>query len=177
MEEKIQISQDDLYQFLLEHNMIITRLGELIGLGIGSMSACFKHMLANGEPRYFTRQSIAKINEALPQIAFEVERRRVVFNMANNVGKQKKSAFDPGCVEQLKEVGQWFKVDALCQRVLGWKPVKSRKVLFAPSSTMYGHITPDDVRRVNEELMFVSFWLQRHEVVADNDSGSSCQYI
>lgn len=175
MEEKIQITQDDLYQFLLEHNMIITRLGELIGLGIGSMVGCFKHLLANGEPRYFTRQSIAKINEALPQIAFEVERRRVVFNMANNVGKQKKSAFDPGCVEQLKALGTYFKVDAMCQRVLWWKPVKSRKVLFAPSSTMYGHITPDDVRRVNEELMFVSFWLQRHEVVADNGSGSSCQ--
>lgn len=166
MEEKIQISQDELYQFLLEHNMIITRLGELIGLGIGSMVGCFKHLLANGEPRYFTRQSIAKINEALPQIAFEVERRRVVFNMANNQGKKKKSMFDPGCVEQLREVGQWFKVDALCQRVLGWKPVKSRKVLFAPSSTMYGHITPDDVRRINEELMFVSYWMQRHEVVA-----------
>ena len=175
MEEKIQISQDDLYQFLLEHNMIITRLGELIGLGIGSMVGCFKHLLANGEPRYFTRQSIAKINEALPQIAYEVERRRVVFNMANNVGKQKKSVFDPGCVDQFKALGQWFKVDAMCQRVLGWKPVKSRKVLFAPSSTMYGHITPDDVRRVNEELMFVSFWLQRHEVVSDNGSGSSCQ--
>lgn len=175
MEEKIQISQDDLYQFLLEHNMIITRLGELIGLGIGSMVGCFKHLLANGEPRYFTRQSIAKINEALPQIAYEVERRRVVFNMGNNVGKRKKSVFDPGCVDQFKALGQWFKVDAMCQRVLGWKPVKSRKVLFAPSSTMYGHITPDDVRRVNEELMFVSFWLQRHEVVSDNGSGSSCQ--
>ena len=176
MEEKIQISQDDLYQFLLEHNMIITRLGELIGLGIGSMSGCFKHLLANGDPRYFTRQSIAKINEALPQIAFEVERRRVVFNMANNVGKQKKSVFDPGCVEQLKEVGRWFKVDAMCQRVLGWSPVKSRKVLFAPSSSMYGHITPEDVRRINEEIMFVSYWMQRHEVVANNDgSDSSCQ--
>ena len=166
MEEKIQITQDELYQFLNDHNLIITRLGELIGLGIGSMVGCFKHLLANGEPRYFTRQSVAKINNALPQIAYEVERRRVVFNMANNTGKQKKAMFDPGCVEQLKALGTYFKVDAMCQRVLGWKPVKSRKVLFAPSSSMYGHVKPEDVCRINEELMFVSFWLQRHEVVA-----------
>jgi hypothetical protein len=173
MEEKIRISQDELYQFMTDHNLIITRLGELIGLGIGSMSACFKHMLANGKPRYFTRQSVAKINEALPQIAFEVERRRVVFNTANNSSKQRKTMFDTGCVEQLKALGVYIKVDAMCQRVLGWKAVKSRKVLFAPSSTMYGHVTPEDVRRVNEELMFVSFWLQRHEVVADDGSSDS----
>ena len=171
--DKEQISQDVLYKFLTDHNLIITRLGEMIGLGIGSMSACFKHMLANGEPRYFTRQSVAKINEALPQIAFEVERRRVVFNMANNSSKQRKVQFDPGCVEQLKALGAYIKVDAMCQRVLGWKAVKVRKVLFAPSSTMYGHITPEDVRLVNEELMYVSFWLQRHEVVAESSSSSN----
>lgn len=173
MEEKIQISQDELYQFLTDHNLIITRLGELIGLGIGSMSACFNHKLANGEPRYFTRQSVAKINEAMPQIAYEVERRRVVFNMANNKSKQRRVQFDPGCVEQMRALGTYFKVDAMVQRVLGWKAVKSRKVLFAPSSTMYGHVTPDDVRRVNEELMFVSFWLQRHEVVVHDSCSSS----
>ena len=77
MEEKTQITQDELYRFMQSHNLIITRLGEKIGLGIGSMSACFNHFLANGEPRYFTSQSVAKINEALPQMAFEVERRRV----------------------------------------------------------------------------------------------------
>lgn len=172
MEEKIQITQDDLRDFFNGHNLIVTRLGELIGLGIGSMSACFKHMLANGEPRYFTRQSVAKINQALPQIAYEVERRRVVFNMAN-IDEKKKLQFDPGCVEQLKALGAYFKVDAMCQRVLGWKAVKSKKVLFAPSSPMYGHVTPDDVRRINEELMFVSFWLQRHEVVARDGNQSA----
>lgn len=171
--DKEQISQDELYQFMTDHNLIITRLGELIGLGIGSMSACFNHFLANGEPRYFTRQSVAKINQALSQIAFEVERRRVVFNTAVNADKQKKKVFDPGCVAQFKALGTHFKVDAMCQRVLGWKAVKVRKVLFAPSSTMHGHITQEDVRRMNDELQFVSFWLQHREVVAEGDSSNS----
>jgi hypothetical protein len=169
MEEKKQISQDELYQFMLKHNLIITRLGEMVGLGIASMSACFKHMLANGEPRWFTRQTVAKINQALPQIAYEIECKRLTFNAANNIGKQHKSMFDPGCVEQLKALGTHFKVDAMCQRVLGWKEVSSRKILFAPSSSMYGHITPANVNAINEEIMFVSFWLQRHEVVANGE--------
>lgn len=175
MEEKIQITQDELRDFMAAHNLIVTRLGELIGLGIGSMSACFNHFLANGEPRYFTRQSVAKINQSLPQMAYEIERRRVVFNIANTGDKPRKKVFDPGCVEQLRSLGDYFKIDALCQRVMGWKPVKSRKVLFAPSSAMHGHITQDDVRLVNEEIMFVSFWLQRHEVVAQGSDSSATE--
>ena len=41
-------------------------------------------------------------------------------------------------------LGTYFKVDAMVQRVLGWKAVKSRKVLFAPSSgcAVYSGIAP-----------------------------------
>jgi len=169
MEEKKQISQDELYQFMLTHNLIITRLGEMVGLGIASMSSCFKHMLANGEPRWFTRKTVERINQALPQMAYEIERKRLVFNTSGNADSKRSQIFDPGCVEQLKDLGTYFKVDAMCQRVLGWKKVSSRKILFAPSSSMYGHITPANVSSINEEIMFVSFWLQRHEVVANGE--------
>lgn len=170
MEEKIKISDDELYQFLKDHNIIYTRLAEMIGLSTPSMTSCFKHLLSNGVPRHFTRKSLELINQSLPQMAYEVERGRVVFNTASKDREQKGKSFDKGCVEQIRALGRWFKVDAMCQRVLGWKAVKSRKVLFAPSSPIYGHVTPDDVRHLNEELMFVSFWLQKHEVSTDNNA-------
>jgi len=174
MEAKILITQDELYQFMLAHNLVTKRLGELIGLTDVSLSSCFKHHKNNsGRPRRFTRRQVASINEALPQMAYEVARRRVFFNAANDTSKSAKRMFDPGCVEQFKRVGEYFNLTAMVVRVLGWTKQWKGNVINSPTNGSYGHITPEDVNAVNEELEYVSSWLGRHEVVPTDDDSSS----
>lgn len=170
MEGKISITQDELYQFLLDHNSTTIRLGELIGLNEVSLSSCFNHYKNNdGRPRYFTSRQIEAINTALPQMAFEVARRRVFFNAANNTSKSAKRIFDPGCVPQFKQVGEYFNLTALTIRVLGWGPRKKNAVIDSPANGCYGHITPDDVKALNDELDYVSHWLEHHEVMQNTN--------
>lgn len=174
MEQKITITQDELYEFLLAHNIVTIRLGEMIGLAEVSLSSCFKHHKNNdGRPRYFTRRQVEAINEALPRLSYEVARRRIVFNPANNTSKSAKRVFDPGCVPQFKAVGEYFNLSALTVRVLGWNKRKKDIVINSPSNGSYGHITPDDVKLINDELDYVSYWLSTRQVLQNDSSSSS----
>lgn len=174
MIEKTTVTQDELYEFLLAHNVTTMRLGELIGLTDVSLCSCFKHHKNNsGRPRRFTPKQIADINSALPKMAREISNRRVTFNAANNTSKSEKRMFDPGCVEQFKRVGEYFSLTALTVRLLGWSKQRKSIVINAPGNGSYGHITPDDVDRINAELQEVSNWLLGHEVIPNDSDGDN----
>ena len=171
MGQKLKYSQDDLYQYLLAHNITIKRLGELIGQSDVAMSNAFKHNVVNGKPHYFSDAIIRRINEALPMLASEIASRVVTFNAENNTSRRAAQKFDPGCIQQFQRAGEYFNLTTLLVRVLGWKKRKKNDVICTPSSKVYGHITEDDVRLLNAELLTVAGELENMEIVHSDAAG------
>lgn len=171
--QKLQYSQDDLYQYLLAHNITVKRLGELINQSDTAMSSGFKHHIVNGKRHSFPVFIIRRINEALPVMAREITARRVTFNPDNNISRRASQKFDPGCVEQFQRVGEYFNLTAILERVLGWSKRRKNDVICTPSSKVYGHITEDEVRVINTELLAVAGVLENIEVVPDESASSS----
>ena len=95
------MTQDQFYQFLLDHNLTISRLGELIGQSDVAMSQAFKHYIVNGKPCYFSAEKLQRINDALPQWADAIQSRLMQFHSENNISTVASRCYDPSCIEQL----------------------------------------------------------------------------
>ena len=60
---KIQVTQDTLYEYLLAHDVKLSRLAELIGKSREVVFSCFKHHKdPRGKPRRFSAENIEAIN-------------------------------------------------------------------------------------------------------------------
>ena len=171
--EKVKISQDTLYQYLLEHGVKMIRLTELMEMSGSTITSCFKHQpLNNGTPRSFTRKAIVKLNAALPQIAENLRNSILVFGSDQVFTNQRGKTYDPALIEPLKKIGEYMNLTALVQRVLGWNQDKKENTLVTPSSNNYGCISKQDADRINAELLSVAGVLSSYEVVADEGSSS-----
>ena len=170
---KIQVSQDTLRDFIRDHDLKLVRLAELTGLSEASINVCFRHRKGtNGLPRTFTSQNIQKINEALPQIADALQGCILKFGgetFENNRGK----TYDRALVKPMKKLGEWFKLTALVERVLGWNQDKKEATLVSPSSKRYGCITKEDADRINAELLSVATVLSSYEVVPGGEQSDN----
>lgn len=167
--KKTEMNQDQLYQYILAHNLTVKRLGEMIGQGDAVMSCAFKHNKMNGKPLYFSPARIARINEALPRMADEIQARLMQFHPENNISTVEGRYYDPSCVEQLRQVGEYFNVQGLTARILGWSKEKKASVLCSPANRNYGHITPEDVTAINTELLSVAGVLRSIEIIPMKD--------
>lgn len=165
---KAKMTQDELYQYFLEHNIIVRRIGELIGLSAAAMSHAFKHHIVNGKPHYFPVKKVVLINAALPVMAKEIASRIMVFNPANNISTVPSRCYDPECLPQLRKIGDYFNLNGFTARVLGWSIPKKDSV-FSPANPNYGHISPSDVELINTELLAVAGMLGNIELLATPD--------
>lgn len=165
---KKRMTQDELYQYFLEHNIIVKRLGELIGQSDSAMSNAFKHHIVNGKHHYFSAKKVALINTALPVMAREIASRIMVFNPANNISTVPSRCYDPECLPQLQNIGEYFILRKLTARILGWSLGKNDSI-FCPANRNYGHISPSDVELINAELLAVAGMLGNIELLATPD--------
>lgn len=167
--EKIKVSSDTLYNYLVEHDFTISLLAEYMGVNGGSLAACFRHNLDRlGRPRKFSAGHIKKLNNAIVRIAEDMRGHVLVFGGDKMFTNQQKSTYDPGLIEPIKRgVGKFFKLRGMTERVLGWNRTKCNFVLSTPSSKNYGNITREDADRINAELLAVAGVLSGYEVVAD----------
>ena len=168
--EKIKVSSDTLYNYLVEHDFTISLLAEYMGVNGGSLAACFRHNLDRlGRPRKFSAGHIKKLNNAIVRIAEDMRGHVLVFGGDKMFTNQQKSTYDPGLIEPIKRgVGKFFKLRTMAERVLGWNKGKWNNTLSAPSSKVYGNISRDDADRLNAELLAVAGVLSSYEVVADD---------
>ena len=173
--EKIKVSSDTLYNYLVEHDFTISLLAEYMGVSGGSLAACFRHNLdILGRPRKFSVGHIKKLNDAIVRIAEDMRGHVLVFGGDKMFTNQQKSTYDPGLIEPIKRgVGKFFKLRTMAERVLGWNKGKWNNTLSAPSSKVYGNISRDDADRLNAELLAVAGMLSSYEVVADDESKQS----
>lgn len=162
--EKATMTQDQFYQFLLDHNLTISRLGELIGQSDVAMSQAFKHYIVNGKPCYFSAEKLQRINDALPQWADAIQSRLMQFHSENNISTVASRCYDPSCIEQLRSVGNHFNLTGLTARVLSWGASKKSSI-FTPSHKNYGHISQQDVTAINTELLAVAGVLRSIQIV------------
>lgn len=166
MMTKVQMTQDQFYHLLLDRNLIISRLGVLIGQSDVAMSQAFKHYIVNGKPHSFSPDKLQRINDALPRWADSIQSCLMQFHPENNISTVPTRCYDPSCLEQLRSVGEHFNLTALTARVLGWKKSKKESV-FTPTNKNYGHITQQNVIAINTELLSVAGVLRNIEVISN----------
>jgi hypothetical protein len=167
--DKVQVSQDQLLQFITEHNIKLARLSELTGLSDASITSCFNHQLINGGvPRSFTAKSVEKINAALEQIATELRGCLLTFGSERTFTNQRKKTYDPALVEPIRTgIARYFKINQFLWRVVGWNLTRKHNVLETNTGKAFGCITKEDADRINTELLSVMGVLNSYQVVAD----------
>ena len=170
--EKIRVTQDYLYEYLTGHDISIRQLALRMGQTGPAVNACFKHNNDKyGKPRYFSAKAMPKLNAALEGMAGEMRQSMVTFG-SSEVYTNRGGTFDPACLPAVRSLTRFFNLTAFAWRVLGWNETKKNTVLSAPSSKIYGHITEEDVMRMNAELMQVANTLAGMEVELDERSAS-----
>ena len=178
MNKKVQISQDRLYKFWTDNDLKLVRLAELTGLSEASINVCFRHYTGtNGQPRVFTSNAIAKINEALPKIAADICGCVLTFGSEEVRQNQRGKVYDPALIEPMKKIGDYINITAMTYKVLGWSQHKKESVLITKSSKVYGNITESEVEAVNTHLLSIAGVLADYEVVSSDSSSGNQECI
>lgn len=168
---KIKVTQDTLYEYILAHDLKMTRLAELIGKSDNVVFSCFKHHNdTRGNARYFSAKNIAAINEALPVIASELHDRLLTFGSPYTYTNRNGATYDPALVENMKEIGRYINITAMTQRLLGWNQFKKSAVIVQKNSNSYGCISKEDVIIINNELLSIAGVLNSYELIPNNES-------
>lgn len=166
--QKVQVSQDTLYAYLTEHGVKLARLAELMEISSTTISDCFNHTInKDGLRRSFTKKAVVELNIALGRMAERLRELMLTFGSDQTFTNQRGATYDPALVGPMKKIGELLNLTALVQRVLGWSLRKKENILVAQASKVYGHISKQDVDRINAELLSVAGVLSTYEVVAD----------
>ena len=163
---KIQVSQDTLYDFLTTHDVKMIRLSEMLHCSNDTLTACFQHRKDKyGTPRTLSAFYIQKINNVLPRLADEIESCLLTFGSEHMYTNTHGRTYDPGMIEPLKELGKYLNITGLTRRLLGWSQNKKSSVLCRPNALNYGSITESDVIAVNNEILSIAAVLSKYEII------------
>ena len=165
---KVKMTQDALYKYLTDHDVKISRIAELMGLGPNCVISCFRH---NNN----SHGNIQKLNEALPKLAMQLRFSLITFGSDKMYANRHGRVYDPGMIEPLNELGELMNLIGLTGRLLGWSKSKKMSVFSSPTSKAYGHITESDITTINTEIISVAGVLENVEIVPDDNAydGSS----
>ena len=172
--EKAKVSQDFLYEYLKQHDVVISVFYKRMGVSKGIVDACFRHDInRHGKPLYLSKANVTKINTALEQIAEELRRCVIVFGSPDTYTVNGGKIYDPGTLPAIQRMAEYFNMTKLTNRILGWNKGKKDGTISVRTSTTYGRVTADDVSRLNAEILAVSGMFAGIEVVAHSENDSS----
>lgn len=164
---KIQVTQDILYKYLVDHDIKLVRLAEMIDKDPDVVTSCFKHRNdMHGVPRSFSGNNIIRINDAMPRLADEIRKCMIVFGSPQVYTNKFGSTYDPGMIEPLKKLGQYLNITGLTARLLGWSKNKKASVLCRPNALNYGNISESDIVAINTEILSIAGVLSSYELVS-----------
>jgi hypothetical protein len=167
---KAKITQDALYEFMLAHNMIFTRLGELIGRDVHVVTSRFMHREdRHGNRLNLNSEHIELINKALPVLADKLYSCVLTFGSSQVYTSKHYHTYDPALVDPLKEIGKYINITRMLKRILGWSVPKINVILSQSCGPSYGHITRQDAERINIEILAIAGVLSNCELVMDGD--------
>lgn len=164
-----QVTPDQLYRFLREHNIMDYVLSKYMGVSESIVRGCFKHDLnRHGKPLQFSPENIQKMNEALPRLAADIRACQINFGrgetFVNRCGRQ----YDRSIADQVKAgIIRFFSVKDFASRVLGWNVLKCKARLCSTGSTTYSNVERADCERLNDELVAIASILEEYEVIAE----------
>jgi len=176
-QQKIKMSQDELYQYLNDHDVKVIRLAELMGKTPAVIISNFRHHAnAHGNPRRFSVENCRQLTEALHVIASELRGCVMKFGTEETYTNTHGRTYDPGMIKPINRVGELMNLTQLAERLLGWNKGKRTSVLSDTNSKAYGNVSKSDVLLINIEIASVAGVLDLVEVVPDKeafDGGSS----
>lgn len=163
--EKAIISQDFLYDYLVKHNVNLSRLNELMGVSNGILMGSFHHDTdRHGNQLKFSAKNVERLNVALEELAAQMRQCVITFGSSKTYTNKRGTEYDPGTVPQIKALVRWFKLNPFCERVLGWNLNKKETVLYAKSSKAFGTVSAEHVAKINAEVLAVAGMLGGIEV-------------
>lgn len=170
-QKKMQMSQDDLYQYLTDHDVKLSRLAELMGKSLPVLSSAFLHHKNNaGYERNFSVENIALLNQSLPILADELRQCLLTFGSDLTFTNKHGTTYDPALLEPIKQLGRYLNLVTLTERILGWNKTRKRNVLADSHSKVYGCISQSDMMTINAELLAIAGVLEGTEVIPDDDA-------
>lgn len=172
--EKVQVTQEHLYDYILAHGVKLSRLAELMDKTPSAVISCFlHHKNMQGTPRYFNAKAAEQLNNALPVVAQELRGLVLRFGTDQKFTNKHGRTYDPGLLEPLKQIGQYMNLTAMLERVLGWNEEKKKATCTRKTSKVYGNISESDAIAINTELLSVAAVLDSYEVIPSDSSSSS----
>lgn len=170
-QKKMQMSQDDLYQYLTDHDVKLSRLAELMGKSLPVLSSAFLHHKNNaGYERNFSVENIALLNQSLPILSDELRQCLLTFGSDQTFTNKHGTTYDPALLEPIKRLGRYLNLVTLTERILGWNKTRKRNVLADSHSKVYGCISQSDMMTLNAELLAIAGVLGGTEVIPDDDA-------
>lgn len=170
-QKKMQMSQDDLYQYLTDHDVKLSRLAELMGKSLPVLNSAFRHHKNNaGYERNFSVENITRLNHSLPLLADELRQCVMTFGSDKSFTNKHGSTYDPALLEPIKQLGRYLNLVTLTERILGWNKTRKRNVLADSHSKVYGCISQSDMMTLNSELLAIAGVLEGTEVIPDDDA-------
>lgn len=174
----LKMSQDALYDFLVHHDIKISRIADEMGVTPSCVQSCFVHRLSrHGKPRSFTVDSIAKLNEALREYSNSLRSCLLKFGTEQKFTNKHGRTYDPGMIENLNHLGEYLNLTAVVRRILGWSKSKKNNVFSTPSSKNYGNISEDDIDQINMEILTIVGTFDNIEVVPYADTYEECNSL
>lgn len=174
--EKIKVTQDVLYQYIIGHNVNISGIAREMGANPTLVAGCFKKNLdRHGQPRHFTASTLPRLNEALENFAKNMRQSIIEFSSDQAYTNNRGHVYYPAVMPAVRQLSQFFNLTTFLIRVLGWNETKKNATLSAPSSKAYGCISEDDINKINAELLAVSGVLANYEIVPDRNGSSSSE--
>ena len=164
-----QVSPDQLYKFLREHNVMDYVLSQYMGVSESIVRGCFKHDLTqSGKPLHFSNANLARINDALPRLAADIRACELHFGQGKTFVNRCGREYDRSIAAQVKDgMKRIFSVKDIAMRVLGWNELKCKSRLCSTGSASYSNVEREDCDRLNDELIAIASVLESYEVVAD----------
>lgn len=170
-QKKMQMLQDDLYQYLTDHDVKLSRLAELMGKSLPVLNSAFRHHKNNaGYERNFSVENIALLNQSLPLLADELRQCLLTFGSDLTFTNKRGTTYDPALIEPIKQLGRYLNLVTLTERILGWNKTRKRNVLADTHSKVYGCISQFDMMTLNAELLSIAGVLEGTEVIPDDDA-------
>lgn len=168
-QQKTKISPDFLYKYIKDHNIILLKIAEKMGVSYSIVNRSFRHGKDRlGKPIYFSPSNIKKLNEAISEMAVDIRNCQLQFGSSQTFTNLHGTTYDPALVDGFRIIGHYFKLNGLTHKVLGWNTTKNNTTLSVQKSPVYGNITREDADRINAELLAVAGVLSSYEVVADD---------
>lgn len=165
---KTAVSQDFLYQYLTDHNVTISFLAKRMGASVSIVSKSLRHKKDRlGHTMRLTPANIERLNVALPVIAEELRASVLSFGSDQTFTNSWGRTYDPALRQPILDLSRFFKITPFLLRVLGWKKGKRDMVLVSRNSLAFGHISQDDVNKINAELLSLAGVLSGYEVIPD----------